>query len=239
MRNGYIWHLEDSLAVLETKFPIQGELAPKKLSVKSSAFIYFPTMENIQKICSDTFEWNHARIDFDHETDYQITAGIYLFLIVGNFLKLEIGEQFYQRWEKVSFGRKSPTFSAVPSLPDCLSRMTESRPYLDDFTSAHFFSSLKFSSKRSLASSSDAPFPTSSADPGDPFCSANVEEKIVSQTWRDIYKETRPRLPVTCTGHNPLAGKTSFQLGSCSNCWTCHAIIWQFIIKRKKKWFIW
>ena len=44
---------------------------------------------------------------------------------------------------------KKNTFNAVPSLPLRLSRNTRRVPYLDDFTSTHFFNSLKFSSNRS------------------------------------------------------------------------------------------
>lgn len=49
------------------------------------------------------------------------------------------------------------TFNAVPSLLWRLSRVTKRIPYLDDFTSTHFFSSLKFSSNKSgWVSSPDA-----------------------------------------------------------------------------------
>lgn len=55
---------------------------------------------------------------------------------------------------------RGSTFKAVPSLPQRFSRNTARVPNLEDLTSTHFLSSLKFSSK----GSSD--FPASSASSG-------------------------------------------------------------------------
>lgn len=53
---------------------------------------------------------------------------------------------------------KENTFSAVPSLPWCLSRVIERIPYLEDFTSTHFWSSLKLSSNCSSSTPEPASF---------------------------------------------------------------------------------